>query len=584
MAQDGDIELVITLNDGQVVKGLVKAEQQAKRSGDAVEGYMRRGFNAGFSILNRQVLALGASLVAAFGARKALASAIGQESAINRINQAMISAGTFTNAASLSFQKMADEIQRTTTVSDDAALSAAALARNFSKTNEQAEKLTLAALDLSAATGDSLESAVEKLGGTLSGSAGKLGKLVPDVNNLTEAQLKAGGAVDIIAGRFKGFAEGEVNTFAGAMAQLGNKFDEVLEKIGGLIVKSPAAVAAIKFVGDQFVRLGKAIENIDPAKVKETLLQVVDLGKVFVAFVVQPVEFFIRAFRLAITAVALVVQAVFVGVIEAFSNMALSAVKIAGMFTDKFDGAAESIIALRDSSRDAFKDIANGLGEQAGSMFNNAGATAGNAFLDGMRGAIEKAPPIPPPVVVPPRMPTTEFQKDVELTVNFGNMLAQSLSATTLSIANTLGKGRAGWAAFGKSILGIMGDFAISLGNMIIAAALGVEALKASLISFGGVGLAIAAGVGLILVGGLLKRFSGGPAGMPASGGGGVASQGNASAGGGSAVTDGVADIPEQGPRVQVVVQGNILDRRQTGLELAEVISEAFGGQAVVFG
>jgi hypothetical protein len=30
MAADGDIELVITLDDGQIVKGLVKAEQAVK--------------------------------------------------------------------------------------------------------------------------------------------------------------------------------------------------------------------------------------------------------------------------------------------------------------------------------------------------------------------------------------------------------------------------------------------------------------------------------------------------------------------------------------------------------------------------
>ena len=57
--------------------------------------------------------------------------------------------------------------------------------------------------------------------------------------------------------------------------------------------------------------------------------------------------------------------------------------------------------------------------------------------------------------------------------------------------------------------------------------------------------------------------------------------------GGASAFGDTAAlNEPEQqrpGTQIAVNIQGNILDRRQTGLEIAEVINEVFGTNGVGF-
>lgn len=134
---------------------------------------------------------------------------------------------------------------------------------------------------------------------------------------------------------------------------------------------------------------------------------------------------------------------------------------------------------------------------------------------------------------------------------------------------------------FGKTVLGILGDFAIQVGTLLIGIGLGLENLKAGLATFNGAAVA-AAGLALVVLGGALKSLSGGTSSAEQPGG----------AGGG--ISSGVSSSPAQqqpnldnissnapGTTISVNIQGNVLDRRQTGLELVDVISEAFQTQGV---
>jgi len=145
-------------------------------------------------------------------------------------------------------------------------------------------------------------------------------------------------------------------------------------------------------------------------------------------------------------------------------------------------------------------------------------------------------------------------------------------------------QGEKGFAGFAKSVAGIMGDFFIQLGTTIIAADQAIIALKASLLSFFG-GAGIIAGAGLIIAGGALKALSGGPSGSPGGGAEAISAGPDNLDSIGAPNVDGVDEdqFESRGPSVSVVVQGNVLDRRETGLELAEIIRESFDGNAVVF-
>ena len=160
--------------------------------------------------------------------------------------------------------------------------------------------------------------------------------------------------------------------------------------------------------------------------------------------------------------------------------------------------------------------------------------------------------------------------------------------ASFAQVGATLVNGGGLFDNFGASVLGLFGDLMIKIGVAAVLTSKTALSIAAALSNPFTAPVGIAAGLALIVAGGALKALAGnmkgsGAGGISGSSGGG--SQGSSGGGSFAAANESFQpDKVETGPQVQVVVQGNILDRRQTGLELAEVISEAFGGRAVVFG
>lgn len=192
----------------------------------------------------------------AIGAIKTFVSAANeQEDAVNSLNNSLRTAGSFSEEASQQFQDFASNLQQVSTVGDETTLGLAALARNFTTTNEEALKLTQAAVELSAATGIELESAVKNLGKTFGGLTGELGESVPALRGLSKEALESGAALDFVLQRFGGSARAQLNTFSGATAQLANAFGDLVEEVGFYITKNPQVIAAINETSKVIVAL-----------------------------------------------------------------------------------------------------------------------------------------------------------------------------------------------------------------------------------------------------------------------------------------------------------------------------------------
>lgn len=100
--------------------------------------------------------------------------------------------------------------------------------------------------------------------------------------------------------------------------------------------------------------------------------------------------------------------------------------------------------------------------------------------------------------------------KQIEATAKqLGSVFKQGtvrlISGGIQNIIASIGKGEDAFANFGKFMLQTIGDMAIKLGETLIFAGIGIESLK----SLGG-SAAIAAGVGLVAIGSILKNAGGG--------------------------------------------------------------------------
>ena len=203
-------------------------EKELGNSGNTGGKKFSDNFSKGVKDAAKGVAILGAAIagVGSIAVFKSIGLAREQEDAVNRLNGALRASGDFSTDASTELQNYASELQKVSTIGDEVALGQLALAKGFGASNEQAKQIVSAAADLSVALGIDLQAATRNVSKTLGGYAGELGEVIPELKNLTQEQLQAGAAIDLIAGKFQGLAQNETKSFSGAIAQAGNNFGD----------------------------------------------------------------------------------------------------------------------------------------------------------------------------------------------------------------------------------------------------------------------------------------------------------------------------------------------------------------------
>ena len=98
--------------------------------------------------------------------------------------------------------------------------------------------MTRAAIELSAATGKTLDFSIRNLGKTLSGTTGLLSQAIPELKDLTKAELEAGAAADLVLKKFAGSEAAKLDTYAGVVKQLSNAFGDLQETFGKIVTDS----------------------------------------------------------------------------------------------------------------------------------------------------------------------------------------------------------------------------------------------------------------------------------------------------------------------------------------------------------
>lgn len=568
---DERIIVSVTLDDGTVRQGFANIQ----RAGEATS----RSLNSSFGSVTKTIAGIAAAYLSIRAIKgvfsTALEEAQNQEVAVNKLNTSLRLAGTFSREASLSFQEFASELQRTTVLGDDAVLSYAALARNFTNTNEQAKELTKAAIDLSAAVGIDTESAIRTLGGSLSGIAGQLARVLPAARGFTEEQLRAGAAIDLVSKRFAGAAAGEILTFSGQLQQLKNLSGDLLEEFGLLITKSPAIVAVFKVVSESIAR---AIDNIarvgkqgDP--LKGLILSFIQFGQVINQFVLVPIELGLNVARAAINGIALAVQGLVTGIVTAASAI------VSAISPDS--ALAQSLNTLKESTQLAFGDIAVSAADAGGKITSSFTVTdTVGKFLEDLNVAVEASKESFSAIGNQAQQTAvTTKQSILDLSDSIKTFVKRTAAEALPALFTAVFKGQNAFKAFGSAIFGILGDIAIQTGATLLLVGTGIEAVRASIVGLTG-GPAIAAGIALIAFGSLLKTLSGGA---------GEAAGAGAGGGGGGVVSTTDSQIsPEdniqdaQKSQIVVNVQGDVLDSRESGLRIVELINDAFDTQGAV--
>lgn len=564
--------------------------QQGKQQGERFSSEFAENFADNIAGKFKGLLLGAIAGVFAGFAKAAVDAAVEAEQAQLSLANSLTRVGGLTSENIAAFNSLATELQKTTKLTDEQAVSLIALANNYARSGEEAEKLVKAAIDLSAATGVDSQAAIEGLGRSISGVGRGLNTLIPGFKSMSEEALKAGAAIEFVNSKFGGSAQAQYDGAAAGLSKISKGFNEVLESTGRFFTGSREASTFLSTIAELMFMLAKAIDsasasfdsfirNLREAKSSNIFIQGMQL-------VIGALD--VTKKKLEETKVVLDADMV------AFQQLG----QVVGNQSSKFTAyAAGANVAA--SALDILKGKINdyGLNLQGVNQLSEDQATK---LLTAIQ-AIESYKLSLEPLIAMTAEQVLQFQKLSAELLNLGftsqqlngmsiesmNGVLKNFQAITQAfrsgvvnaivggisaITKALVTGKDGFKAFLNAVLNIIGDMLIQIGGALIAIGLGVEAIKASLLTLTG-GPALAAGLALVVLGTLLKSLgSGGDAGAAS----GAAAGGGFIAGGGPGTFEQPISTAPKATEVVINVQGNVLDRRESGLEIASVLQEYF--------
>lgn len=149
-----------------------------------------------------------------------------------KLLQASIKNNPYLNKESFNqLKKFADELESiSTTGSGDLQQKMAHLASS-GRTQTEIMDIMTASLDLAATGTVSLDTAIQNLNMSYSGSVGSLGKVIPALKSLSDAELKNGAAVEYVKKQYAGISE-ETTKMTGSYEQMKVAADNYKEALG----------------------------------------------------------------------------------------------------------------------------------------------------------------------------------------------------------------------------------------------------------------------------------------------------------------------------------------------------------------
>ena len=159
-------------------------------------------------------------------------------------------------------KEYASTIQSFSNYGDEGTIDIMAQLASTGRTESEIMKIMGAAADYAAAKHIDLKTAAESLNSTYSGMAGTMGRQIADIKDLTDEQLKNGDAIDLIAKKYKGFAQ----EAADGGTQAKNAFGDFMESLGRLAnptfeALNQKAKAFWESMTDQMSKFNDALET-----------------------------------------------------------------------------------------------------------------------------------------------------------------------------------------------------------------------------------------------------------------------------------------------------------------------------------
>lgn len=363
-------------------KTIEKGDSSFKRIGETIAGVFGGNLVTGaFSKIQSVASGLFNTLVV-----DGVHAAAEAEENFNKLGVALASAGNYSEEAAQGFALFAEELQNTTKFSDDAIISAGALLESLTRLDGQGLKTaTEAAVNLSAALGIDLDTAVRAVGKAANGETTALQRLGIQIQRGASDAQTFSNTLKALDERFGGTAQAQVNTFAGATTRLANIFNNLQEATGGVVSQNPVLISVLKSLGDIFTSLEKFVK----ANSKElsegfsqAILFAINTTKAFIPVLELLIDIGYRIGKV-FEAVGTTIGGVFSAIAQAASGNFTAALDVLKSVTDEVGG---SLVDAARGAEVSLDPLANAL--------DQVGTSAQKAFESQKEGADAAVPAI----------------------------------------------------------------------------------------------------------------------------------------------------------------------------------------------
>jgi len=220
--------------------------------------------NTQFNILAADVVVRygreAAGAVIRFG-RESLKAFADAEKAASRLDHAVKNQGITSKGYTEALLAQATALQAVSIHSDEAIVETQTLLTTFGLAGEELNKTTKATIDLASGLGIDLRSATLLMGKAFAGETSALSRYGLKIDETAKGADKFAAVMTQVNQRFGGAAQAEATTYAGRVAVLTNRFDDLKEKIGKELV--PVAEAWTRWLSQGLTWVEKQVQADD---------------------------------------------------------------------------------------------------------------------------------------------------------------------------------------------------------------------------------------------------------------------------------------------------------------------------------
>jgi len=349
-----------------------------------------------FSGLSGVFKGVGAALGAAFAISKikefaanSIAAANESDKVWNEFSITLQNNGSNIDAVRDRFEALGQKFLQTTKFGDEAAISSANTYVQITGDIAGAENAVAVAADLAAARHMDLEKATVLVARAANGNVTQLQRMGIEIPKGTNA-------VDALAKRFKGAAEGEMNTFAGKTQQLGNYFGELQEEIGHAMIAAGEGSSIMDTFSGILQGAAKWVhDNADSLQFLGTIL----LGAVSTGF--KAVGFLVTSFATGLQKMWAIGKVAFEGILTGFQKLMEFGAKVADALgmdimaqemrnaANTAKGILTDLEAKNKKATDEIKEAHTSMGANLGSSLEG-GSSRGTVAMQKLQAEAQK--------------------------------------------------------------------------------------------------------------------------------------------------------------------------------------------------